>query len=211
LSPSKIETEAKFTIPEIDTFTALQHITRLGVFELTPVGVKNIHDRYLDTANRDLYRAGYACRIRTGNERQRLTLKSLTPATEAIHRRYEIEVDVETDQPQNWAKGEARALVLGIIGSASLETLFHIYQTRHIYHVFHQDRPIIEYSLDKVSLHQDSAIDYLELEAELIEGATEADLECFIETLLVDWPLQPETRSKFEQGLASLNRDNRPD
>jgi inorganic triphosphatase YgiF len=211
MSPSKIETEAKFAIPETDTFTALQRITRLGDFELTPVGVKNVRDRYLDTADRDLYRAGYACRIRTGNERQRLTLKTLTPATEAIHRRHEIEADVETDQPQNWVKGEARALVLGIIGSASLETLFHVYQTRHVYHVLHQGRPIIEYSLDEVSLHQNTAIDYLELEAELIEGATESDLERFIETLLASWPLQPETRSKFEHGLASLNRDKRPD
>jgi inorganic triphosphatase YgiF len=211
MSSSKIETEAKFTVPEIGTFKALQRITRLGDFELTPVEVKNIRDRYLDTADRDLYRAGYACRIRTRDEQQRLTLKSLTPAIEAIHRRHEVEADVETDDPQNWAKGEARTLVLDIIGSASLETLFHIYQTRHVYHVLHQDRPVIEYSLDEVSLHQEATIDYLELEAELIEGAAEAALDRFIETLLADWPLQPEKRSKFEQGLASLNQDKRPD
>jgi inorganic triphosphatase YgiF len=211
MSPAKIETEAKFTIPEIDTFTALQRITRLGDFDLAPVGVKNVRDRYLDTAGRDLYRAGYACRIRTGDERQRLTLKALTPPAEAIHRRHEVEADVETDQPQSWARGEARALVLEIIGSASLETLFHIDQTRHVYHVLHQDRPVIEYSLDEVSLQRGTAIDYLELEAELIEGGAEADLERFIETLLADWPLQPETRSKFEHGLASLDRDERPD
>lgn len=205
MTPPAIETEAKFVIPDRATFTALQQITRLDGFELRSIGPKTVVDRYLDTADRRLLRAGFACRVRQSGGKQILTLKSLTPAEGEIHRRREIEAEVETDQPQAWAGAEAGNLALAIAGPAPLETLFVLYQTRHQFQVRLQGQPVIELSLDEVSLHEGSTVDYLELEAELMEGGTEADLNHFIDTLQRRWSLKVETQSKFERALASIN------
>jgi inorganic triphosphatase YgiF len=206
MNPHKTETEAKFVVPNASVFAALRKITNLGDFELKPIGTHAVIDRYLDTADKHMYRAGFACRIRTVKEKQILTLKSLTPADGHLHRRQEIELEIETDQPQAWAESEAKRLVLEIVGTAPLQTLFVIHQTRHKFHTLLHGQLVIEFSLDEVSLNDAAIIDYYELEAELKETGAEADLAQFIEALQANWLLQPESLSKFERGLASISQ-----
>lgn len=202
----KLETEAKFIIPDTSVFTALQEINRVGDFELKPIGSSAVVDRYLDTAARHMYQAGFACRIRAGKAKQVLTLKSLTPAEGNLHRRQEIEQEIAADQPEAWTDGEAKKLVLNMVGTTPLETLFVIHQTRHQYHALLQGQPVIEFSLDQVSLNDAATIDYYGLEAELIGAGTETDLLEFIKALKAQWPLQPDGLSKFERALANLNQ-----
>lgn len=202
MSSAKLEVEAKFIIPEATTLAALQSTSRLGEFVLIPLQTQAVFDRYLDTADRRLLQAGFACRIRTVNDQKLLTLKSLTPAEDHIHRRQEIEMEIETDQPQAWAEGEAGRLLLEIAGTSSLQTLFDLHQTRHQFRVCLAKQPVIELSLDEVSLREAETVDYFELEAELIGTGTEADLARFIEILKSKWALIAEIQSKFERGLA---------
>jgi len=201
---NNVETEVKLIIPDLATFDALQQLDSLGDFGIVPVGTKNIVDRYLDTSDLRLCQAGFACRVRQGQGQQILTLKSLTPVTDKVHRRLEIEMEVDTDQPPDWTEGEAKDLVQNIIEESPLQTLFTLYQTRHKFHVYSQQQRIIELSLDKVSLHQATAIDYLGLEAELIKDGTETDLVRFTKRLQQDWPLEVDSLSKFERALATL-------
>lgn len=205
----KVETEAKFVIPDGSTFAALQKLTRLGDFELKSIGVKAAVDRYLDTADKCLYQAGWACRLRNIADKQFITLKSLTPAQDNLHRRRELETEVEPPQAQGeqwqtWPDSPARELVGQIAGPAPLQILFTLYQTRHQFHVLKHDQPIIELSLDEVSLDDASWVNYRELEAELIEAGDEADLGLLVEALQARWPLQVEPWSKFERALAEV-------
>jgi len=206
MSTNKIETEAKFVIPDASVFGELKEITQLDGFQLELIGTRQMVDRYLDTAARHMYRAGYACRIRATGEKKLVTLKSLTPAEGTLHRRQEIEQEVETDQPAAWPDSEAKSLVSDIIGLAPLETLFTIHQSRHQYHARREDQIILELSLDEVSFDDPETIDYHGLEAELKGSGTEADLVQFIESLQEKWLLQPDSLSKFERGLANLNQ-----
>ncbi len=201
-----IEVEAKFLVPDAATFASLQRIERLGSFELRPLGSQKVLDRYLDTADKHLYRAGLACRLRTINRRQLLTIKWLTPARDIIHRRQEVEMLVKSDRWTDWPDGEAKRLVLEATGSAPLDTFFVVYQARHRYHVLHQKQPVLEYSLDAVSLHRPGTVDYYELEVEIIQGGSQAHLNQFIHRLQAQWTLPPETKNKFERGL---NRQKR--
>ncbi|MBN1994270.1 MAG: CYTH domain-containing protein [Anaerolineae bacterium] len=203
MATKNIETEAKFIIPDWATFAALQQLNKLGDFSINPIGVKEVVDRYLDTADKRIYQAGFTCRIREAKGRQLLSLKSLARARGELHRRQEIEMEVDTDQPRCWAEGEAKSLVWGIIGDAPLQTLFTLYQVRHKFHVYCQQQLVIELSLDKVSLPQ-AALDYLGLEAELIEAGTEANLARFTKMLQARWPLAADAQSKFERALATL-------
>jgi inorganic triphosphatase YgiF len=141
---NNVETEAKFIIPDLVTFDALQQITHLDDFEITPIGVKNIVDRYLDTPDKHLLQAGFVCRIRDAKDQQILTLKSSLKATTGeIHRRQELEMEVKNDQPLAWAESEVKNLVLDIVGQTPLQNLFTLYQTRHKFHVSHQEKLII--------------------------------------------------------------------
>jgi len=211
MTTANIETEAKFGIPNKDTFRALKDTFeangtgRLGQFQLKPAGVKTMTDRYFDVADKRLLKAGYACRIRTVKQKQTLTIKSLTPAQGHVHRRQEIEMAVESGYPWEWAEGPAKTLVLSIIGRATPETLFTLRQTRQKFTAFYQKLPVIELSLDEVWLGDTHTVDYFELEAELIAAGTEDDLTRFIAVLQANWPLQPEHKSKFERALAQTN------
>ncbi len=206
MNTNKVETEAKFVISDASVFSALQEITQLGSFELKPVGVYTLVDRYLDTASRQMFRAGFACRIRQVNSRQLLTLKATAPADGGLHRRQEFEVEIESEQPQLWPDSEAKKLVLQTVGDAPLQTLFVVHQTRQQYHVFRQDRLVIEFSLDEVAFNDPAVVDYCGLEAELTADGVETDLVELVEALQANWLLQPDSLSKFERGLANLNR-----
>ncbi len=59
-----MEVEAKFIIPDEQTFQQLLETTSLAGFSLAGGTVARLHDRYLDTADRALWAGGYACRIR---------------------------------------------------------------------------------------------------------------------------------------------------
>jgi len=204
--PNNIEIEAKFIIPDLDTFETLTRLTRLDEFEIRSIGVKTIVDRYLDTPDRQLMQAGYACRIRESNGKQVLAIKSLAAAEDEVHRRLEIEMEVDDDQPQTWARSEAKSLVVDIVGQTPLDTLFTLYQTRHKYHVFSREQRIFELSLDKVSYYQSAIIDYLGLEAELIDHGTDADLARFTQALQNKWPLPADPKSKFERAFVILKQ-----
>lgn len=193
------ETEVKLAVPDAATFAALQNINQLGRFQIKASGSKTIVDRYLDTAGRRLFQAGYACRLRLTKQQQILAIKSLTPPQKNAHRRLEIEQPVDSDQPQQWPQGQAKNLVLKIINRHPLQTLFTLYQTRHKYQIISNGQPVIELSLDEVSLDNPATVDYFELEAELLGNGLEADLFEFVDALQSCWPLQPETQSKFER------------
>jgi CHAD domain-containing protein/transposase len=153
-----------------------------------------------------MMRAGFVCRIRQVNDRQLLTLKSTTPADGSLHRRQELEAEITGDQPPAWPDSEAKKAALDIIGETPLQTLFTIHQTRRKYHVFRQEQPVIELSLDEVAFNNPTEVDYCGLEAELIADGVETDLNEFVDRLQATWLLQPDSLSKFERGLANLDQ-----
>lgn len=196
----RTEIEVKFRVPDRETLIALQAEPGLGEFRLESLGLKEMTDRYLDGAGHPLLKAGYACRLRLEGQAQTLSLKSLTPPEDGVHRRREIEVVVESDQPATWPESEAKTLVQQIMGDAPLQPLFTLQQSRYKYHAWRNDRPVLEISLDEVTHDQET---YFELEAEVLDQGTEADLDCFVETVQRRWNLPLETRSKFERAYAA--------
>ncbi len=204
-----IEIETKFVIPNQTIFAELQAVTQLGAFNLQPQGVKQTVDRYLDTATQAVMQGGFACRLRQSKGGTQLTLKALTAADGALHRRQEVEatLDQPTIDPQAWPDSEAKTLLLSLIGTATLVDLFTIRQNRVKAVVLQTDVPIIELSLDQVFLTATgSQPDYLELEAELLSTGSETQLTEFVQQLRQRWSLEAESRSKFERAWAMVNQ-----
>jgi inorganic triphosphatase YgiF len=201
-----MEIEAKFALPDAETFQRLQAADHLAGFTLSAAQVRQVRDTYLDAAGWPILDAGYACRRREQDENVTITLKGLRGAGGAVHRREELEVVLPADQPPaQWPASPVRERVLKLIGNAPLVPLFELQQTRFARLVSHGERPVGEWSLDEVHLTAEGGEHtYRELEVELAPQGTEDDLAAIVACLQDEWGLEPEPRSKFERALAFL-------
>lgn len=199
-----MEVEAKFSIPDEQTYQRLLEATSLAGYSLEDPTLLNLHDRYLDTADGTILAGGYACRIRQQGDLTLATLKGLGSASGAIHRRVELEVELpQSLPPQQWPPGAARDLALSLCDGEPLVTLLEATQTRHRRHLCDDSRMVAELNLDRVRLYQkgQTSATYLELEVELVHGGSEEALEQLAEELQSEWGLLPQSRSKFERGM----------
>lgn len=205
-----MEIEAKFVIPDQDTMIRLQKVVRLGGYRLadptTPP--QQVFDRYLDTPTRALYQNGYACRIRSQNDRQTVSLKGLGEADSAIHQRFELEtgpaVGLSADL-QTWPPGEVRERVAQLIGDQPLEELFTVEQRRLVRSVQKNKQEIAQLSIDDVYIRAAGHAEvFWGLEIELGLAGTLDDLRVLSEYLTTTWGLIPDSLSKFHRGLELL-------
>jgi len=204
-----MEIEAKFAIPNRAMYRELNRLRDLAGYTLAPTGTVKVTDRYFDTFDGRLLAAGYACRLRTQGDVVVATLKSLGGVSGVVHRRDEQEVQLAgwTPDPLVWPKSPARALALELTSGAQLQPLFELTQSRACADVLDSERPVAQLSLDAVraAVGKRPAL-YYELEVELTETGTEADLTALAGELMTTWKLVPEPRSKFERALATLRQ-----
>lgn len=207
-----MEIEAKFSIPDGSTFDRLLTAHTLAGFGVGAFRRKQIHDRYLDTADRAFLQGGFACRVRVVEGRHLVTLKSIDPAEGALHSRQELEVWIEPGMdasPEQWPASEASELARRLNRGQRLETLFEAWQERHVAALTRpaDGQGVAELSLDHVRLVEATQAAFLELEAELLSAGREQDLCAVIDALTNEWHLAAESRSKFERGLAVARPD----
>ena len=204
-----MELEAKFAIPDQDTFEQFQALIRLGAYQFSDAKVKVIMDEYLDTADRKLLAAGFALRRRTQADGVVMALKGLGGVEGAIHRREELELHLPVAQPpETWPESPTRARLWAIVGDAplDLQCLFSLKQKRLVRVVAQAGQRVAELSLDRVeSTIGETEHHYFELEIEALSSENEPDLAVMAALLQAEWQLQPEGRSKFERGLAILD------
>jgi inorganic triphosphatase YgiF len=205
-----MEIEAKFAVPDAETFRQLKSATHLGGFPLSAGKTGRVHDTYLDTRDHQIFAAGYAFRRRKQAGKILITLKELKTATDSIHRREELELALPDDlPPAQWQPSPVRDLALGIVGEKPLVPLFDLRQTRTLRAVTRAGRQVAELSLDQVRVVVgDRILKYFELECELLPEGTESDLAGIEICLREEWKLQPEPRSKFERALESISTTN---
>ena len=116
MSDYALEIELKYAATPA-ALAVLADAERLGPALLGPTVVNDESDRYLDTPDRRLSAAGWACRLRTrrvdGIARTFVSLKGpAEPAVAEMHRRPEIEAEAPDDlDPARWPPSPARELV----------------------------------------------------------------------------------------------------
>jgi inorganic triphosphatase YgiF len=201
-----MEIEAKFNVPDREVLQRLQALDRLAGFDLAAGRVKRVRDTYLDTTARHIFSAGYACRLRQQGDEYLVTLKGLSGAQDAIHRRLELEAIVPPVlSPAQWPASPARERLLELIGPSPLMPLFELRQERWVRNLIRGEQRIAELSLDDVRVAaggQEQA--YLELEVELGPQGDETDLARIAACLRDEWQLLPEPRSKFERAMSLI-------
>jgi len=182
-----------------------------GLPAAEPPRTIDVEDRYLDTADRALERAGRVARLRNTDGTTLVTVKSLAaPDAGAVHRREELEGPATAElEPRTWPPSDARSIILELAGDAPLEELVALRQRRRVRR-FADDVTTIELSLDRVSVvHGGRTIGrFLELEAELRSG-DEGRLVHLGERLAVEPAFGPARQSKLERALAAVERARR--
>jgi len=207
-----IEVELKYRVRDAEAAARLGALRTLGGLRVAgrPRQVQ-VEDRYLDTADGALARAGYAARLRRGPRMTILSVKASNDAASALHRREELEgpADLSLD-PHAWPSSVARSLVLEHAGDSPLIEVVTIRQLRRA-RAFTGDGLEVELSVDDVEVVAGGRmIDrFLELEVELKAG-DEAGLAGLAPILGADAALEPVTTSKLERALAALARGGRP-
>lgn len=200
-----IEVELKYRVADAAAAARFAGARTMGPFRAAGRARQvQVEDRYLDTADGALGRAGWAVRLRRGPAMTILSVKSTTPATDALHRREELEgpADLSLD-PHAWPPSAARSLVLEHAGDAPLLEIVTIRQLRRT-RTLADESAEIELSLDEVAVVAGGRVvdRFVELEAELRRGPATA-LDALAAVLADDPDLAPEPASKLERALAA--------
>jgi CHAD domain-containing protein len=202
-----MEIEAKFAVRDRRTFSRLHDLKRVGAYKLgDPIPIRT-RDTYLDTEDRRLFAAGYACRLRSGSGHTEVTVKSLGKTRGGVLYREEHTLPGgKGSDPKRWPEGQARDIVLDAAKRMPLKTLLELSQDRDLVPLLIGKRKVAELSLDKVNLVSKSArMSFFEVEIEKAPRGTPEDVERIARDLADDFDLVPESTSKLERALKFLN------
>ena len=206
-----IEIEAKFLVTGRAAYDRVRALTRIGGYALLEGRMEKVLDVYRDTADRALLSAGYACRCREREGEILITVKSVAPPQNEVHRREELEVTIPEDAaPAAWPESGAREKVLGLIGQSPLQELFRLSQNRFVRSLAEGERAVASASLDEVRVASRGAVrKWHELEVELAPTGAEEDLAAICGWLRATLGLASSTVSKFEKALDIAGRSAR--
>jgi inorganic triphosphatase YgiF len=206
-----LEVELKLRAETDAPLRTLAAAARLGPAALGPATEVAELDRYLDTADRRMSAAGWACRLRSRDGETRITLKG-PPAdgtAGALHRRPEVDGPATDDpQPAAWPPSPARDLLLHLSGGGALGERLVLRQLRTERSVSIDGQPAGTLSLDRVRVEREGVERgaLLVVELEMDDRALErgVDPASLAQALLAIPGLTAEPRTKLEHALAML-------
>ena len=179
-----------------------------GFQPTSPVRSTQVEDRYIDTADGAMARAGFAARLRQTAKGTTVGVKSSVRrvGTGNVHRREELEGPADrTSHARDWPPSDARSLLLEQCGDAPLVEVVTIRQLRRK-RILELAGTSVELSLDEVDAVSRSRVvgRFIELEVELIKG-DEAGLGAIDAVLATDPGLEPARTSKLQSALRAVS------
>jgi CHAD domain-containing protein/adenylate cyclase class IV len=203
-----LEIELKYRVVDeaaADRYLVADEIA--GFRGAAPVRSTQVEDRYIDTANGALARAGFAARLRQTAKTTTVGVKSSARriGDGNVHRREELEGPADrTAHPRDWPPSDARSLILEQCGDAPLVEVVTIRQLRRK-RILERNGTAVELSLDEVDAVSRSRVvgRFVELEVELVRG-DEAGLAEIDRALASDKGLAPATTSKLQSALRAV-------
>jgi CHAD domain-containing protein len=208
-----MEVELKYRVNDPATGERLLAADQLGGLQATGGRARTtqLEDRYVDTRDGALAKAGFAVRLRQSGDDTMVTVKSLasTAGDGGAISRDELEGPADrVAPPADWENSDARALVLEHAGDAPLVERVTIRQLRHR-RLLRSAESEVELSLDEVDVVSRGRIvrSFTELEAELVKGdaALLGDLAKRLDT---ETGLVRSDHSKLEAALAAVEGSN---
>jgi CHAD domain-containing protein len=204
------EVELKYRVGDMAAAERVLTADRLGPFTGASGGARatQLEDRYVDTADGALERAGFAVRLRQKGGETIVSVKSLAHADgpDGSVEREELEGPADrVAPPADWPASDARALVMEHAGDAPLVERVTIRQLRRVRQL-RAASTRVELSLDEVDVvARGRVVDrFVELEAELTKGERSA-LAALGAAIESETGLERARTSKLEAALAALD------
>jgi CHAD domain-containing protein len=208
-----MEVELKYRVTDPATGERLLVADQLGGLQATGTGARatQLEDRYVDTSDGALAKAGFAVRLRQTGADTIVSVKSLSAGEGdgGAVQRDELEGPADRVAPAaDWPASDARALVLEHAGDAPLVERVTIRQLRHR-RLLKAGESRVELSLDEVDVVSRGRIvrSFTELEAELIKGDASL-LGGLARRLDSETGLTRSDHSKLESALAAIDGAN---
>lgn len=202
----KIEVELKYEVASHGAADRYLVAPELGLFKgVGQIRSVRMEDRYVDSADWALTRAGLAARLRRTTQGTIISLKAQATSGSHLQRREEIEGSADEDlEPKDWPASRARTVILELCGDEPLVELLTIRQLRRVRRLEAADTRV-EMSLDEVAvLGNDALLDtFDELEVELKKGGEEP-LAALADLLDGDEGLHPVARSKMDRAVRAM-------
>ena len=202
-----MEIEVKYRIVGALEASALERL-ETGPYRLLPGNDEQHHDEVLDTPTRALTRKRQALRLRRRGNDVTVTYKGPDTVSGGLHQREEIEATFADDAlPKDYHEWspEITRHIEPIVGSAPLAPLVEMDVHRVTWNILRESRLIAELALDEGNIRAGGKTSSIhELEIELKASGTRDDLDALDQLFSRQLPIQPESRSKLERGLALL-------
>ena len=203
----KIEIEMKFEVAVPGGGDRYLVAPELGPFTPSgPVSSLRVEDRYVDSADWALARAGFAARMRKTSRGSEISLKALSTSGGRLQRREEIEGPTDAHlNPRDWPASQARNVVLELCGDETLVEMLTIRQLRRLRNL-RAGGTRAELSLDEVEIEGDGRVleSFEELEVELKRG-NEAPLEALLVLFDSDDALRAVSESKLVHAIRAMS------
>lgn len=204
-----MEIEVKFRVADRTIFTQLLGLATLDRAILTPrPAPEQQHTIYFDTPDEALRARRTSLRVREIAGRRVATVKRSHGASGGLHVRDEWETPIHHADvhPRTWPPSVAREQALVIVGHTPLVARVIVYTRRHCIDVWLEGRGVAELCLDEGYVEAGGRIaGFRELEVELWQAGTPADLDQLCTALALRFPLTLESRGKRARGLALLD------
>jgi inorganic triphosphatase YgiF len=206
-----MEVEAKYTIiGEVEPATLEQ--LHLRPYRLRQAGEEQHHDEVLDTPDCALTSHHQELRARYLDEQITVTYKGPDVGVGALHEREELEAKFAGPLPKDyraWSPQIAQR-VEPLVGKAALAPVVEMDVHRRTWELVRRTQVVAELALDEGVISANGKTTPVhELELELKEAGTRADLTALEDLFTRQLPLRPEPHSKLERGLALLRRRTR--
>jgi CHAD domain-containing protein len=202
----KIEVEMKYEVATPGGADRYLVAPELGPFTPDgPVDSVMVEDRYVDSADWALARAGFAARLRKTSRGTEISLKAQNSSGGRLQRREEIEGPTDAGLlPKSWPASQARTVILELCGDGPLVELLTIRQLRRV-RILRAGTTRAELSVDEVEVVGDGDIldRFEELEVELKRG-DETPLAALVKVFDRDGGLHAVSRSKLARAVKAI-------
>jgi CHAD domain-containing protein/uncharacterized protein YjbK len=202
------EVEAKFLLSDPAQTTRLIDSLKADQVDVQPLTPVDVVDRYLDTPDWQVFRAGWAYRWRDTAGERTLGLKSVVRRDSRIQTRDEVEQAVAAfPDEHDRVPGGPVAEQLNDVDQRELRELFQVHNHRQQFNIRTAQGALIELAIDHATItatapHTKLApgrLEFDELEMELKEG-TEQALRQLAGAVQERFGLRSSRLSKFERG-----------
>ncbi len=199
-----MEVEARFAVPDLTTYEQLLALDRLDQFVFRNPETHQIDDVYLDTEDRRIAQADWACCVcHQGDQHQVIVRKRGVPDP-PLHRYERFQADLSGQVPlQQWPSGPVRDQVVALVGDAELRPVLALHRTQTSRDVYCGGRRVARLKQDVVSQVVDGETqEFLDLVIALADGDTEDEFASLVASVQNKIDVWPQPVSRYQRSMA---------